>query len=118
MTIGDRIKKRRKELHMSADKLADILGKDRSTIYRYEKGDIENLPIDILKPIADALGTSPSYLMGWTDEETQKKNDNLTEIIVRLKQDEDFANATVMLGALQPDQFDTIKQLLATLVKK
>jgi transcriptional regulator with XRE-family HTH domain len=68
MNIGTRIKYRRKELRMSADKLAEILGKDRSTIYRYEKGDIENLPLDILEPIAQALGTTPAYLMGWEDD--------------------------------------------------
>ena len=72
MKIGERIKQRRKELRMSADKLAEILGKDRSTIYRYEKGDIENLPLDILEPIAQALGTTPAYLMGW--EEDKKEN--------------------------------------------
>lgn len=68
MTIGERIKQRRKELRMSADKLGEILGKDRSTIFRYEKGDIENLPLDILKPIATALSTTPQYLMGWSDD--------------------------------------------------
>lgn len=68
MNIGTRIKYRRKKLRMSADKLAEILGKDRSTIYRYEKGDIENLPLDILEPIAQALGTTPAYLMGWEDD--------------------------------------------------
>lgn len=65
MNIGRRIKERRKELKLSADELAKKLGKDRSTIYRYEKGDIENLPLDILEPIADALETTPNYLMGW-----------------------------------------------------
>lgn len=67
MNIGKRIKERRKELGMSADKLGEILGKDRSTIFRYEKGDIENLPLDILQPIAKALNTTPQYLMGWSD---------------------------------------------------
>ena len=47
MNIGMRIKERRKEMKMSADELGAKLGKDRSTIYRYEKGDIENLPLDI-----------------------------------------------------------------------
>ena len=65
MNIGYRIKQRRKELGMSADKLGELLGKDRSTIYRYEKGDIENLPLDILEPIATALHTTPAHLMGW-----------------------------------------------------
>lgn len=78
MNIGKRIKERRKELGMSADKLAKILGKDRSTIFRYEKGDIENLPLDILQPIAKALNTTPSYLMGWEDKKSSP-DDKLTE---------------------------------------
>jgi transcriptional regulator with XRE-family HTH domain len=67
MKIGDRIKDRRKQLRMSADDLAKKLGKDRSTIYRYEKGEIENIPADILIPIAKALDTTPQALIGWED---------------------------------------------------
>ena len=65
MSVGKRIKERRNELHMSVDELATKLNKNRATIYRYEKGDIENLPIDILEPLARALDTTPQYLMGW-----------------------------------------------------
>lgn len=68
MSIGTRIRDRRKELGMSADTLADKIGKNRATIFRYETGDIENLPIDTLEPIAKALGVKPSYLMGWDEE--------------------------------------------------
>ena len=88
MRIGDRIKERRKYLRISADELGKKLGKDRSTIYRYEKGDIENLPLDILEPIAEALETTPQYLMGWN--EVQKKNDDITDIILELRKDEVF----------------------------
>lgn len=118
MTIGERIKKRRKELHMSADRLGELLGKDRSTIFRYEKGDIENLPIDILKPIADVLQTSPAYLMGWVDEDTSKKNDQLVELVARLRSDERFLDATRILSELSPTQFDTIYNLLCNLILK
>ena len=77
MTIGSRIKNRRKYLKMSADELGKRLGKDRSTIYRYEKGDIENLPLDVLEPIANALETTPQYLMGWEQKkETATGNGN------------------------------------------
>ena len=71
MSIGQRIKEKRKELKISADELAARLGKDRSTIYRYDKGDIENLPLDILEPIANALSTTPQYLMGWEGKQKQ-----------------------------------------------
>lgn len=67
MRIGERIKQRRLELGYTADALAKMLNKNRSTIYRYENGDIENMPIDMLKPLAKALNTTPSYLMGWQE---------------------------------------------------
>lgn len=65
MTIGERIKKRRLELHMSVDQVADQLNKNRATIYRYESNEIENFPIAILEPLAKVLQSSPIYLMGW-----------------------------------------------------
>lgn len=69
MNIGQRIKERRIALGMTADKLGEKLGKNRSTIYRYENGDIENMPLDILKPIAEALQTTPAWLMGWEQDQ-------------------------------------------------
>ena len=102
MNIGDRIKNRRKYLKMSADELAKRLGKDRSTIYRYEKGDIENLPLDILEPIAKALETTPQYLMGW--EGVQKKNDTLSDIVIRLRTDESFLSAVEKLYEMDSEK--------------
>ena len=64
MNIGNRIKERRMELKMSADSLAKLIGKDRSTVYRYESGSISKLSADMLEPLADALQTTPAYLIG------------------------------------------------------
>lgn len=69
MNVGERIKKRRKQLKMSVDELAEKLGKNRATIYRYESSEIENMPITILEPLSKALNVSPAYLMGWEEEE-------------------------------------------------
>lgn len=63
MTIGKQIRKRRKELKMSVDELAKRLGKDRSTIYRYENGEIGNMPLDLLLPMTEALETTPQKLL-------------------------------------------------------
>lgn len=68
MTVGERIKLRRKELGMNADDVARRIGKDRATVYRYECCKIENMPIGVLEPLAQALDTTPAYLMGWEDE--------------------------------------------------
>ena len=65
MTTGDLIKARRKEIAMSAERLAEKVGVSPATIYRYEKGDIEKVPVDVIKDIVKALNTTPAYLMGW-----------------------------------------------------
>lgn len=70
MNVGQRIKNRRKELGMSADKLAELINKNRATIYRYEKNEIENMPYDVIEPLAKVLNVSPAYLMGWEDRAT------------------------------------------------
>ena len=62
------MKKRRKQLKLSADVVAERLGVSRSTIFRYEKGEIEKLPTNILDDIAKILQTTPAYLMGWESD--------------------------------------------------
>ena len=68
MTTGERIKQLRKGLGLSADELGKMIGKDRSTIYRYERGDIESATIDVLPRLAKALQTTPQHIMGWSDK--------------------------------------------------
>lgn len=74
MTVGERLKRRRKDLGMSAEAVAEKLGCSPSTVYRYENGEINKMGIDKLKPIAEAINTSPAYLMGWEDEEALPAN--------------------------------------------
>lgn len=110
MNIGQRIKQRRKELRMSADELGERLGKDRSTIYRYEKGDIENLPLDILEPIAAALQTTPQYLMGW--ENVKKKNDVLSDIVLKMNEDAELLEIVEALSNLDFEKREAVKAVL------
>lgn len=63
MTIGERIKHRRIELGLSADDLAESIGKNRATIYRYESSEILDLPTSVLVPLAKTLNTSIEYLI-------------------------------------------------------
>lgn len=88
MTVGERIKHRRKELKMSADTLAEKINVSRSTIFRYEKGDIEKMPTDILANIAHALHTTPGELMGWGQTELEFEfEEKIVSIYNRLNDD-------------------------------
>ena len=89
VTINERIKARRKELNLSVDDIAKKIGKDRATVYRYESSRIENMPVSILEPLAEALNCSPAYLMGW-DESAKTSSYNLPEIIPPSKVDPDM----------------------------
>lgn len=63
--IGNRIKQRRIELDMSQEELAHRIGyKSKSSINKIELG-IQGLTQSKIKIIADALRTTPDYIMGW-----------------------------------------------------
>ena len=75
MKIGDRIRRRREDLHISVDEVAKRLGKHRATIYRYESDEIRTLPTNVLEPLAAVLETTPAALMGWEPfEESMPEN--------------------------------------------
>lgn len=80
--IGQLIKELRLEKKMSVEELANKIGKSRATVYRYENNEIEDLPYTVLNPIAEALGTTPAYLLGWSDEHGKinglKKKNSMT----------------------------------------
>ena len=78
MKINERIKERRKELHLSADYIAQQLGISRASYYRYEKSEVYNMPITALEPLAKILNVTPSYLMGWDDTVTEAPSVPLT----------------------------------------
>ena len=62
MTIGERIKTRRKELHMTLADLSAKTGVPKSTIQRWESGAITNMGQESLRKVADALNTSVPFL--------------------------------------------------------
>lgn len=69
MTTGDRIRKRREELGMTQTELAKKIGySSYSTIAKIESGD-NNLKQSKIKSFADALETTPAYIMGWDEKE-------------------------------------------------
>ncbi len=64
MTVGERIKKRRKEMGISSQVLAKKLEVSPSTLYRYETSGIEKIPMHIMETLCRELSTPPAQLMG------------------------------------------------------
>ncbi|CAW92101.1 helix-turn-helix domain-containing protein [Streptococcus equi] len=86
MDIGAKLKQRRLEVNVSVEELAKKLGVSKTTIYRYEKGEILKVPTEVLEKISKILNTNPAYFMGWSDTPTPVQTQTLQEIIVTSKQ--------------------------------
>lgn len=62
--IGVRIRKRRKELDISAHELANRLHMSKATVHRYESGEIKNIKLPVIETIARELRCNPAWLVG------------------------------------------------------
>ncbi len=72
--MGKRIAERRKELHLSQTKLAELTGySDKTAISKIENGQ-SNLTQTKIVIFADALQTTTMYLMGWVDDPNLTKD--------------------------------------------
>lgn len=67
--IRKRLIQLRKQCGYSYQDLAEKTGLSKSSLQRYETGQIQNIPLSQLEPLARALHTTPSYLLGWEDDE-------------------------------------------------
>lgn len=111
MNIGDRIRLKRNEKGWSQRDLAAKMGySNHSTVGKVETGKVD-LPQSKVVQFAEVLGVSVAYLMGW--EETQKKNDALTDIVVRLRTDGKFASAVEGLNKLDEVQLASVMQVVS-----
>ena len=117
MHIGDRIRARRMQLGWSQRELAKKMGyTNNSTIVKIEQGKVNVYQSKIVQ-FSEVLDVSVAYLMGWTDEEEQKKNDILTDIILKMRTDNTFMSVVENLYKLDTDKLETINQMLNTLFK-
>ena len=63
MTIGQRIKAIRKEKGLKAERIADIMGVNKSTYYRWESGMINNMRVDHFLELCEILDASPAEML-------------------------------------------------------
>lgn len=66
--VGERIREAREAKDMSQEELGKACGTTKQTIYKYESGVVTNIPLDRIEKIADVLGVSAAYLVGWNED--------------------------------------------------
>lgn len=112
--IGNKIATRRKDLSMTQEELAKRMGyKSKSTINKIENG-TNDIPQSKIAKFAEVLDTSIAYLMGWeqNQEETTKKIDVTTDIIIRMEKDKNFSEVVQMLYKLDSEKIKAFKIML------
>lgn len=75
--LSRKIKDLRLKRGMTLEQVGDIVGVGKSTVRKWETGMIANMKRDKIALLAQALGTTPAYLMGWDDDEKENAPDDI-----------------------------------------
>lgn len=114
MTIGDRIRERRKELGLTQGDLAKRMGyKTKSAICKAETVEF-NPTTDRVSEFAKALETTSAYLMGW--EETNHSEDD-ARTLARLTKYAEYLHILDKFMELSERDKQTVSALIDTLSK-
>lgn len=97
--------------------LAEIWGFPYSTVSEWVNG--RKYPrIDRIEIMADYFGILKSDLIeGETTEESTEENDTLSDIIARMRADEEFLSLVKSLYMLDASKIDGVKQLINAFTK-
>ena len=120
-TLKDRLDEALKDAGMKPIELSEVTGIPKSMVSYYLNGKTKPKADRIYK-ISQALGVSEAWLLGYDVPKTrtaeQKKNDDLVQVIARLRKDPDFFEVVSIFAELGPAEYASIKQLVLSLGKK
>lgn len=81
MSIGDRVKELRIKKGLTQLELAELLGyKSKSSVAHIENG--RDIPRSMVVKLAEALNSTPSYLMGWSDNSNPSQADTSSPVML------------------------------------
>lgn len=119
MEFSEKIKTLRKQRGLTLEAIGERVGVGKSTVRKWETGEIKNMGRDKIALLAEALGVTPAYLMGWESEEESHPEDELFpqaaskkwRILSRglekmeVEKEEDFERVFKTLSGLYPEFF-------------
>lgn len=78
-SMAKKIKQLREANNMTLEQVGDIVGVGKSTVRKWETGLIANMRRDKIAKLAEALHTTPAYLMGWEENKGSDGEGALSE---------------------------------------
>ena len=113
MDIGAKIRAARQAKGMTQEELGEILGVQKSAIAKYESGRVVNIKRSTLKKISDVLSIPPFELVfDESHQAMQKKNDAMSDIILKLNEDAELFSMVETLSKLDSEKRAVIKSVL------
>ena len=94
MDMGAKIHLLRTQNDMTLEELGNKVGVGKSTVRKWENGIIANMKRDKILKVAEALNTSPAYLMGWSDSTESLAQEKILEIMSYYEQLNDLGKGT------------------------
>lgn len=79
MKIGHILKEERIRNGLSQEEVAKAIGSTKQAVYKYENGIVTNIPMDKIEKMASLFCVTPSYIMGWEEENSPISEETLTE---------------------------------------
>ena len=120
-TTAERLREALDRLNMKQVELSRLTDIDKGTISNYLSGKYEPKANGISK-MAKALNVTEMWLWGYDvpmeRNDTQKKNDQLVELITLLRRDNEFLDMVQMLSKLTPKQKQSVKQILTAFTQQ
>lgn len=117
-TLPERLEEAMQQTGKKQADLVAATGLSHSTVSRYASGLMEPRQEAVIK-LATALGVSEWWLYGYDVPQTrtagQKKNDDLVQVIAKLRTDPNFFDLVSIFAELPADQYDSLKVLLTAL---
>ena len=72
MELNEKVRTLRKQHGLTLEEVGNYVGVGKSTVRKWENGDIVNMHRDKIAKLAAVLHTTPAYLMGWDEDQAEK----------------------------------------------
>ena len=120
-TVPRRLQEAMNDANKKQIDLARETGLSHSTVSRYLSGIVEPRQ-DATHKLAVALNVNELWLWGYdvpkSRSDEQKKNDDMVQVIAKLRQDPDFFEVVSILAGLPQAEYASVKLLLSRLGDK
>jgi len=94
-----------------------MTGIPKSAIQRYATGETEKIPLDRLELLAQALGISSAYLMGWEEMMDDAPDQELNNMLEDLRSREDMRMLFKLAHGASPEDVRQAVKIIEALRK-